>query len=87
MRGTLTPVIPPAISPTLEDVQQQFETWRKRRRCRSKISEVLWQRAVELCRVWATPETDAKPTRLYPLKYVFRCTSTFGGMTVKTEPS
>jgi hypothetical protein len=55
MKAPAIPVTPPAISPTLEGVRQQFETWRKRRRCRSQIPEALWQRAVELCRehsVW-----------------------------------
>jgi hypothetical protein len=39
----------PAIRPTLEAVRHQFETWRKRRRCRGPIPESLWQAAIGLC--------------------------------------
>jgi len=49
MRDTTTDITLPAISPTLEAVRHQFETWRKRRRCRSRIPESLWQAAVGLC--------------------------------------
>jgi hypothetical protein len=49
MRASAIPVTRPAIPPTLENIQQQFEIWRKRRRCRSEIPEALWQSAVELC--------------------------------------
>lgn len=37
------------IKPTLEAVYNQFETWRKRRRCRGPIPESLWQAAIGLC--------------------------------------
>jgi hypothetical protein len=40
----------PAIKPALEAVRNQFETWRKRRHCRGRIPESLWQAAVELCK-------------------------------------
>jgi len=39
----------PTVKPTLELIGNQFETWRKRRRCRSPIPESLWQAAVGLC--------------------------------------
>ena len=35
---------------TLEIVRNQFEAWRKRRRCRTRIPEALWQAAAELSR-------------------------------------
>jgi hypothetical protein len=40
----------PTVRHTLEVVRNQFEAWRKRRRCRGQIPEALWQAAVELCR-------------------------------------
>lgn len=40
----------PTVRPPLELIRNQFETWRKRRRCRSPIPESLWQVAVVLCR-------------------------------------
>jgi hypothetical protein len=49
MRDTVTDITLPTISPTFEVVRHQFETWRKRRRCRSAIPESLWQGAVRLC--------------------------------------
>jgi hypothetical protein len=55
MRSTELRVRPPAISPTLEEIHRRFEAWRKRRQCRSKIPEALWERAVDVCRehsVW-----------------------------------
>ena len=36
-------------SPPLEEVQKQFESWRKTRRHRSPIPEDLWQAAISLC--------------------------------------
>ena len=50
MRETITDITLPTVRPTLEVVRNQFETWRKRRRCRSRIPESLWQAAVRLCR-------------------------------------
>ena len=50
MKDTIANITIPAIRPTLESVRNQFETWRKRRRCRGQIPEALWQAAVELCR-------------------------------------
>ena len=38
------------IKPTLEAVCNQFEAWRKRRPCRGRIPESLWQAAVEQCK-------------------------------------
>ena len=50
MRESHSLINAPAIRPTLEAVRHQFETWRKRRHCRSRIPEYLWQAAVEQCR-------------------------------------
>jgi hypothetical protein len=50
MRETIPFITLPAIRPSLENVRHQFGTWRKRRRCRGRIPEALWQAAVGLCR-------------------------------------
>ncbi len=50
MRDTVPGITLPTVRPTLEIVRHQFQTWRKRRRCRSRIPESLWQAAVGLCR-------------------------------------
>ena len=50
MRETNSLISTPTVKPTLEVVRHQFETWRKRRRCRSQIPESLWQAAVDLCK-------------------------------------
>jgi hypothetical protein len=55
MRDTVANITLPTARPTLEVVRNQFETWRKRRRCRGRIPESLWQAAADLCRehsVW-----------------------------------
>jgi len=49
MRDTVTDITVPTVRPTLEVVRNQFETWRKRRPCRGRIPEALWQAAVGLC--------------------------------------
>ena len=49
MRETIPCVTLPTITPNLGSVRHEFETWRKRRHCRSQIPEGLWQVAVELC--------------------------------------
>ena len=49
MRETIPYIIPPTIRHTLEVVRNQFEAWRKRRRCRTRIPEALWQAAADLC--------------------------------------
>jgi hypothetical protein len=49
MRESHTRINAPAIGPTLEAVRHEFEIWRKRRRCRCRIPESLWQAAVEQC--------------------------------------
>jgi hypothetical protein len=49
MGETIPYISVPAIRPSLESVRHQFETWRKRRRCRDRIPEALWEAAVELC--------------------------------------
>ena len=50
MRETSSLITPPTVKPTLEVVRHQFEAWRKRRRCRGRIPEALWEAAVGLCR-------------------------------------
>jgi hypothetical protein len=35
--------------PTLKEVQEQFETWRKTREKRTPIPDVLWEAAISLC--------------------------------------
>ena len=50
MRDTITDITLPTVRPILEVVRNQFETWRKRRPCRSRIPESLWQGAVQLCK-------------------------------------
>jgi hypothetical protein len=50
MRETCSLISTSTVKPTLEVVRNQFEIWRKRRRCRSPIPESLWQAAVGLCR-------------------------------------
>jgi len=49
MRETQSLISTPTVEPTFELIRNQFETWRKRRRCRSPIPEALWQAAVGLC--------------------------------------
>jgi hypothetical protein len=49
MRETVANITLPTIRPTFESVHDQFETWRKRRRCRGRIPEALWQAALGLC--------------------------------------
>jgi len=50
MRDGVANITLPTVRPPLEVVRHQFETWRKRRHCRSRIPESLWQAAVGLCR-------------------------------------
>jgi len=55
MRDLVVNITLPTVRPTLESVHHQFETWRKRRRCRCRIPETLWQALVGLCKehpVW-----------------------------------
>ena len=49
MRETRSLITTPTLKPTLEVVHHQFEGWRKRRRCRGRIPETLWQAAAEQC--------------------------------------
>ena len=49
MRETVTNSTLPIVRPILEVVRNQFEAWRKRRLCRGRIPEALWQAAVGLC--------------------------------------
>jgi hypothetical protein len=49
MRGTVTDITLPTVRPTFEVVRNQYESWRKRRRRRSRIPESLWQAAIGLC--------------------------------------
>jgi hypothetical protein len=48
----------PAINPTIEDVRNRFETWRARRKTRSRIPKSLWQAAVELCETHSAYEVS-----------------------------
>jgi len=50
MGDAITNMTLPTVRPTLEVVRNRFETWRKRRRCRSRIPESLWRAAVQLCK-------------------------------------
>src|SRR4030042_2497335 len=50
MRETRSLITTPTVKPTLEVVRHQFEAWRRRRRCRGRIPEALWEAAVGLCR-------------------------------------
>ncbi len=50
MRDPAANITLPTVRPTLEIVRHQFEAWRKRRRCRGRIPEALWQAAADLCR-------------------------------------
>ena len=50
MRETSSLITTLTVKPTLEVVRHQFEAWRKRRRCRGRIPEGLWEAAVGLCR-------------------------------------
>ncbi len=58
MRETSSLITPPTVKPTLEVVRHQFEAWRKRRRCRGRIPEGLWEAAVGLCREHSTCEVS-----------------------------
>jgi hypothetical protein len=50
MRDPVANITLPTVRHTLEVVRNQFEAWRKRRRCRTRIPEALWQAAADLCR-------------------------------------
>ncbi len=55
MRDAVANITLPIVSPTLESVHNQFQTWRRRRHCRCRIPETLWRAAVGLCKehpVW-----------------------------------
>ena len=49
MRDPVANITLPTVRHTLEAVRNQFEAWRKRRRCRTRIPEALWQAAADLC--------------------------------------
>jgi hypothetical protein len=49
MRDAVANITLPTVRHPLEVVRDQFETWRKRRPCRGRIPEALWQVAVGLC--------------------------------------
>jgi hypothetical protein len=49
MRETSSLITTSTVRPALEVVRHQFEAWRKRRRCRGRIPEALWEAAVGLC--------------------------------------
>src|SRR4030042_3092367 len=50
MRETTNLIYTPTVIPAVEAVRNQFEAWRKRRRCRGQSPEAWWQAAVGLCR-------------------------------------
>ena len=50
MRDAVTNITLPTVRQPLEVVRDRFETWRRRRPCRGRIPEALWQAAVGLCR-------------------------------------
>jgi hypothetical protein len=50
MRETIPYITLPTLRHPLEVVRNQFEAWRKKRPCRGRIPEALWQAAVGLCR-------------------------------------
>ena len=50
MRDTVANITLPTVRSPLEVARSQFEAWRKRRPCRNRIPEALWQAAVGLCR-------------------------------------
>jgi len=55
MRNAVANITLPTVRHPLEVVRNQFEAWRKRRPCRGRIPEGLWQAAADLCRehsVW-----------------------------------
>ena len=63
MRETIPHITLPAIRPSLENVCDQFGTWRKRRHWRSRIPESLWQAAIGLCQEHSICEV-ARTSRL-----------------------
>jgi hypothetical protein len=50
MRDTVANITLPTVRHPVEVVCHQFESWRKRRRCRGRIPEALWQAAADLSR-------------------------------------
>lgn len=50
MRATRSLIQIPTERPSIEAVRDQFETWRKNRKRRSRIPEFLWEAAAGLCR-------------------------------------
>jgi len=52
MRDTVANITLPTVRDPLEVVRHQFEAWRKRRRCRCRIPEALWQAAAEQAMHW-----------------------------------
>ncbi len=65
MRERQSLIDPPILRPTLEAVRHQFESWRKKRRCQSRIPASLWQAAIGLCREHSIDEV-ARALRLNP---------------------
>ena len=49
MRDAVANITLPTVRHPLEVVRNQFEAWRKRRPCRGRIPESLWQAGVALC--------------------------------------
>lgn len=49
----------PTSAPTLEQVRQRFEFWRKRRKKRTRIPQNLWQAAIALSEEYSGGGGDA----------------------------
>lgn len=49
MRNPVVRSTLPSVRHPFEVVRSRFEDWRKRRRCRSRVPEELWEAAAELC--------------------------------------
>lgn len=58
MRNPVAQSTLPLVRHPFEVVGNQFEAWRKRRRCRSRIPEDLWEAAVDLCREHSLSEVS-----------------------------
>lgn len=70
--------------PTLEDVQREFEAWRKKRRKRSRIPEALWDAAVKLSSDYTTHQIS-KALRLNYLALEKRIVSTGHDKSVREQ--
>ena len=58
MSEAVVPIPRPAERPTLEAVRKRLEAWRKRGRPGRRISDALWDGAVELCRDYSVSKVS-----------------------------